>query len=159
MGIYGPRDGARGHPLIISQPKEIIGAFVNVRQGFKPETSWGNFNALGLVRNGHLVAGVIYNVYEAANVNMHIGADDGAKWLTRGFLFAAFDYPFNQLGKRRVSAFMRATNKKAISFAENLGFTYEGTLPHYYWQDDALMYGMVKEKCRFLQRVTVRKAA
>lgn len=144
--------------MIISQPKELIGAFVNEKQGFPPETPWGNFNALGLVREGHLVAGVIYNSYEAANVNMHIGAVDGAKWLTREFLFAAFDYPFNQLEKRRVSAFMRATNERAIAFAKNLGFTYEGTLPHYYWKDDALMYGMVKERCRFL-RVPVRKAA
>ena len=141
--------------MIITQPKELIGAFVNERQGCPAHASWGNFNAMGLIKGKTLVAGVIYNAYEAANVNMHIGAVDGARWLTREFLFAAFDYPFNELGRRRVSAFMRASNKKAISFIENIGFEYEGKLLHYYPKDDALMYGMVKEKCRFL----LRKAA
>jgi hypothetical protein len=137
--------------LIITQPKELIGAFVNVRQGLPQDTSWGNYNALGLVKNGTLVLGVIYNGYEAANVNMHIGAIDGARWMTREILFAAFDYPFNELKKRRASAFMRVSNKRAISFAENLGFIYEGTLKHYYWKEDAVMYGMTKENCRFLK--------
>ena len=141
--------------MIITQPKELIGAFVNVRQGFSPETSWGNFNALGLVRSGTMVAGVIYNAYEAMNVNMHIGATDGSRWLTPEFLHAAFDYPFNELGRKRVTAFMRAKNERAIKFAKNLGFTYEGTMPQYYADDDAVIYGMLKENCRFL----LRKAA
>ncbi len=93
--------------MIITQPKEAIGGFVNIRQGLPPGTPWGPFNALGLVRNNELVAGVIYNNREGANVCMHIGAVDGAKWLNEEFLFAAFDYPFNELGKRRVTACLR----------------------------------------------------
>lgn len=143
--------------MIISQPKELIGAFVNVRQGFPPETSWGNFNALGLVRNGHLVGAVIYNGYEAANVNLHVGAVEGSRWATPEFLYAVFDYPFNQLGKRRISAYIRAKNKKTIAFVKNLGFQYEGMLKHFYPNgDDMAVYGLLRENCRFL---SMRKAA
>ena len=139
--------------MIITQPKELIGAFVNVMQGVPQEASWGpNYNAMGLVRSGKLVAGLIYNGYEGANVNMHIGAIVGAKWLNKEFLFAAFDYPFNELGKRRATAFMASTNKRTIKFVKNLGFVYEGTMPHYYVDDDAVVYGLLRENCRFLFR-------
>ena len=138
--------------MIITQPKELIGAFVNVMQGWPAEASWGNHNAMGLVRGGKLVAGLIFNGYEGANVNMHISAIDGRKWLTPEFLFAAFDYPFNELGRKRVTAFMRSKNDRAISFAKNLGFEYEGTMKNYYADDDAVVYGLLRENCRFLMR-------
>lgn len=126
-----------------------------MRQGFPPTTSWGNFNALGLVTSGRLVAGVIYNAYEGANVNMHIGAV-GSHWMTPEFLFAAFDYPFNELGKRRITACVRSKNARAIKFVKKLGFEYEGTMRHYYKDDDMLFFGMLRDKCRFLD---LRKAA
>lgn len=145
----------RGNHLIISRPKELIAAFVNVRQGFPANASWGNYTALGLMRDGHLIAGAIYNCFEGANANIHIAAD-GHFWLTPDFLRAGFVYPFLQLGKRRITAFMPAGNKRAIRLAEKLGFSYEGTLRHYYPQDDAVNYGMLREECRFLE---MRKAA
>lgn len=142
--------------MIITQPKELIGAFVNVRQGYAPAASWGTYNALGLVRNGRLVAGVVYNDYSGMNAYMHVGAEDGARWLDKSFLFSAFDYPFSQLGLRRVTAKVKAKNQKAISFIENLGFEYEGAMRHFFKEDDALIYGMLKERCRFLD---MRKVA
>lgn len=149
--------------MIISQPKELIAAFVNLRQGSSATDSWGAFNALGLVKGGRLVAGVIYNDYCAHNANMHIGAEEGCRWMNRDFLFSAFDYPFNQLGFRRVTAKVKSGNRTAIDFIENLGFTYEGTMRRYFKADDALIYGMLKEECRFLgmkhSRIELRKAA
>lgn len=137
--------------MIISQPKELIGAFVNVRQGYPPETSWGNYNALGLVIDDVLSIGVIYNCFEGANVNMHIGALDGV-WGTPEFLKAMFSYPFEQLGKRRITACMRAKNEKSIDQAKRLGFAYEGTSRHYYDDDDMVFYGLLKEHCRVAER-------
>ena len=140
--------------MIICEHEGMIANFVSLQQGYPPNTSWGNYNALGLLRNGRLVAGVIYNSYEEGNVCMHVAASPGV--LTRKAIFAAFDYPFNQLGKRRVTAMIPAKNKKAIAFNEGLGFKYEGTMRHYFNDDDALIYGMLREDCRFLN---MRKAA
>jgi RimJ/RimL family protein N-acetyltransferase len=143
--------------MIITQPEELIGAFVNVRQGNKPTTPWGRCSAMGLVRDGRLVAGLIYNGVDEENICLHIGAEDGSRWLTPQFLFAAFDYPFNQLGKRRITALLRSGNAKAIGFVENIGFELEGRLANYYANGDArLIYGMLREKCRFLN---MKKAA
>lgn len=143
--------------MIITQPKELIAAFVNVRQGNHPDTQWGPFASLGLVRSQRLVAGLIYNSEEAANICVHIGAEDGSRWLTPQFLFAAFDYPFNQLGKRRVTALLREGNKKAIRFVENIGFELEGSLANYHSDGTArIIYGMLRDKCRFLN---MKKAA
>ena len=143
--------------LIIAQPKELIAAFVNVRQGYPTESPWGYFNALGLIRSDTLVAGIIYNADEAANICMHIGADDGARWLTPAFLFAAFDYPFNQRRKNRVTALLREGNDRAIEFVKHLGFEHEGTLKDYFDNGDArYIYGLRREQCRFLE---MKKAA
>jgi RimJ/RimL family protein N-acetyltransferase len=138
--------------VIVTQPKELIAAFVNERQGVDVTTPWASpFNALGWMNDGKLVAGVIYNLCEARNINMHIGAVDGKKWLTREFLFAAFDYPFNQLQVRRVTAPIKARLKNVHEFVENLGFKREAVIPHYFADDDMVLYGMLRKNCRFLE--------
>jgi len=142
--------------VIITQPKELIGAFVNVRQGYPAEASWGTFNALGLIKSGRLVAGVIYNDYSAMNCYMHISAEDGRKWLNKEFLFSAFDYPFNQLGLHRVTALIKAKNARAIEFVKRIGFEQEGFLRDFFAKDDAVIFGMLRDNCRFLE---MRKAA
>ncbi len=138
--------------MIITQPKELIGAFVNVQQGQPAHSSWGTFNAIGLVIKERLVAGVIYNTHEAANSYMHVAG----LHFTPDFLFAVFDYPFNELRKERVTAFINAGNKKAIKLVKHLGFKPEGRLRKYYGTEDAVIYGMLKSECRFLE---MRKAA
>lgn len=142
---------------IIAQPKELIAAFVSARQGLDVATPVASpYTALGLIRSDRLVAGVIYNFSDGGNVCMHVGAIDGSHWMTPGFLIAAFDYPFNQLQKRRVTAMMRKRAKKARAFIENLGFAYEGKCAHYFHDDDLILYGMLRANCRFLE---MRQAA
>lgn len=141
---------------IVAQPKLEIAEFVNARQGLPLDHSWGHFNALGLVKDGELKAGVIYNNMDGANLCVHVGAVNGCQWLTPKFLFSAFDYPFNQLGMRRVTAPIKSNRKNVIEFARNLGFTHDGTLKNYYADDDLHLYGLLKEDCRFLE---LRKAA
>lgn len=145
--------------IIIAQPKELIGAFVNMKQGQPLRGPWGNFNALGLIRNDNLVAGVIYNDYSPTNAYIHIGAEDGCRWMTRDFLFAVFDYPFNQLGLRRLTGLVREHNKRAMRFDEHLGFVREGRLRDFFSDGDAIVYGMKRDECRFISRLEQRKAA
>ncbi len=104
------------------------------------------------MKDDRLVGGVVYNQFEAANVCAHIGAVEGKNWLTRDFLWAMFDYPFNQLGKRRITALVARKNKGARKFVDNLGFSYEGCLKHYYENDNLLVFGLLRENCRFLGR-------
>ena len=157
MGGDGCGVPAGGDPVIICQPKEEIAAFVAATQG--QNEPWGEYTALGLLRHGALVAGVIYNHFGGAGVCAHIGAIPGGRWMTRGFLHAMFDYPFGQLGKRRITALVSRKNRRARRFAENLGFKYEGTVRHALQTDDLILYGMLREECRFLPRDEMRRAA
>lgn len=128
--------------MIIAQPKEYIASFVSLMGGGGP---FREYTALGLMRNGELVAGVVYNFYTGTNICMHIGAKPGRMWLNREFLHAAFDYPFNELGCRRVTGLVPKKNKDARRFDEHLGFKLEGCMRQALADDDMLIYGMTRK--------------
>lgn len=141
--------------LILDQ--KAVGAFVAAKMktdGFK------DFTAIGLGENGALIAGVIYNNFSSANVCMHVAAVEGRNWLNRDFLFACFDYPFNQLKVRTVVGLVPKKNKQARKFDESLGFRMTGCIPDGMPKDDLLLYTMTRSQCRWLGiRSNLRKAA
>jgi RimJ/RimL family protein N-acetyltransferase len=107
------------------------------------------YECIGLEENGDLIAVVLYNIYSGADIAMHIAAVQGRRWMTRDYLRAAFRYPFVQLGCRRVSGFVPATNADAIRFNEHLGFKREGLMRNALWDDDVIVYGMLREECKY----------
>lgn len=120
---------------------------------------WGPHNTIHLERDGCITAVVVYNSYiRATSIDMHVAASVTGRWLTRPFLAATFKYPFEQLGVRRVTARIGANNPKAKSFLESLGFLHEGTIRKG-WEPtvDLLIYGLLKEECRFLGSMCYRK--
>lgn len=142
--------------MIISQPKEGIAEFVSILCG-KDGIAWANYTTIGLVRNGVLVAGVVYDKWGDGDVCMHVGGT-GKFWLNREFLFAVFDYPFNQIGCRRVTGLVPADNFAAKRFDEHLGFVQEGCMRKGTASGDLLVYGMLKEECRWLN-IKLKEAA
>lgn len=143
--------------MIVTQPKESIAAFVAQVQG--QSEPWGNYTAIGWVRRDELIAGVVYNNFSGAGVCAHIGAIPGRHWMTREFLGAIFAYPFDQLRLRRITGLVARKNKPARRFVENLGFRYEGCVRHALQNDDWMLYGMLREECRFIAREALRRAA
>lgn len=104
---------------------------------------------IGLERNGSLVAVVIYEGINRYNLWMHVAADDGKRWMTRGFLRAAFAYPFLGCGVRRVSGYVDAGNATARRFNEHLGFKVEAVLTGAAKDgSDVLIYRMLRKECR-----------
>lgn len=104
--------------------------------------------ALGCVINSELVAGVIYDKYN--EVSMHI-----AIWIegrpNAEFMHAMFDYPFNQIGVRKLVGLIYGTNDKSIRLAEHAGFIREGMITDYCAAGDMLIYTMTKDQCRFIE--------
>jgi RimJ/RimL family protein N-acetyltransferase len=138
---------------IICQPKEWIANFVCERMG-EPAQNWGNYSALGLLDDSELIAGVIYNHYNKPSICMHVGALPGRRWATREFLFAVFDYPFNQLGCARITALVPKKNIRARKFDKNIGFRFEGRMRKTLSDgDDMMIYGLLKQDCRWLNRL------
>ena len=108
--------------------------------------------SIGLVEDGELIAGVVFNLYNGPSILMHVAAVPGKRWMTRDYLFRCFAYPFLQLQCNRISGLVRADNFAAQRFDEHLGFVREGVVRK--GADDGtdlILYGMLKEECRWLE--------
>ncbi len=106
--------------------------------------------AIGVMRDNRICGAVIYDSFTDVDCQMHVASDGSGHWMTRQFLRAAFEYPFCQLGYKRVTAPIAESNKRARVFVLNLGFKQEGYHP-YGAKDGALIsHGMLRENCRYI---------
>lgn len=115
----------------------------------------GNFGAavgLGWARDGQLVAGVAYNEFNGQNICAHIASDGSRRWLAREFLWAMFDYPFNQAKVARITGLVGEGNHAARRFDEHLGFRLETRLTGAHPTGDLLVYVLWRDNCRWLRR-------
>lgn len=111
-----------------------------------------DMRAIGLERDGGLVAGVIYEGCSGHNIWGHVAAVPGARWLNRAYLTACFAYPFLQLGVQRITGYVEARNQRAREFDENLGFRQEATLRGAASDGgDVILYVMWRHECRFIR--------
>lgn len=104
--------------------------------------------AIGLSKNGKIVAGVVYTEYNGKNVFVH-QAIEGR--ITRQYLWTICDYPFNQLKVDRITGMIPEGNSKARTAAEKIGFELETTLRGAHPSGDLLVYVMRKKNCRWLR--------
>jgi RimJ/RimL family protein N-acetyltransferase len=124
---------------------EMVAAMVAARI---PNISFGEYTALGVVRHGKLVGGVVYHNYVEHDIQVSI-AVDGATFMPWRGLFA---YPFEQLGCSRITAMIGRKNKKSRKMCELLGFRLEGVHPKGLdGTQDAMSYGLLKEHCRWIK--------
>lgn len=98
--------------------------WVEGKLGFKVATpSW----SLGIVRDDHLIGGVLYHNYTENNCEMTI-ATISSKWASRRVIRELLSYPFEYLKCRRITASTDANNTKSISMLNRLGFREEGII-------------------------------
>ena len=135
---------------LILDERERCGDWAQARIPHVP--SWGEwYEAIGLERDGELVAVVVYNFWSDCDIAMHIAAVPGRRWLTRPFLQAAFRYPFVQLGVQRVTGYVPEKNVDALRFDLHLGFVREGLMRNALPDDNVVVLGMLRNECRFLE--------
>lgn len=99
-----------------------------------------------------LVSNIRHNVVTGRAVDCEISCATENKYTwTPAICKAVFGYVFNQLGCARCTSITRKNNVKARKFLEHLNFTLEGNVRKGYdGQNDALIYGLLAEDCRFL---------
>jgi RimJ/RimL family protein N-acetyltransferase len=132
---------------IISDPARVW-AFV---QQQVPVPVVAGMKGLGLERDGELVAGVLYEGWNGVNIWMHVAAAPGKRWMTREYLRYCFYYPFVELGCRRVSGCVEASNEQARRFDEHLGFRQEAVMQGAASDGgDLILYVMRREECRYV---------
>jgi RimJ/RimL family protein N-acetyltransferase len=132
--------------IVCDQPARV-GQWVCDRIG-------GEFNeklavAIGLERDGALIAGVIFDNYMGRSIAMHV-AGEGGHWMTREYARACFDYAFNQLKVNKILGFVDSTNAAARRYDEHLGFVLEHVITDAGKCGDLCIYSMTPDKCRFL---------
>lgn len=127
---------------------EIVGPWVASRTG----GTWspGRGTAIGkLDDQGKLIAGVLYEDWNGANIVCHIAGE--GNWASRQFLNVIFDYPFNQLKVRRITVPVGSTNIKSIHLVTRMGFALESTLAQAIPGGDLLLYRMFRSECQYLR--------
>ena len=117
--------------------------------------------AIGLERDGELIAGVVYENWNGAAFTVHIVVDG---LMTPAYLAAIFHYPFVHCGAQALIAPVAPSNDESIKFVENLGFREQARLPGCHPDGSLLLYVMQREECRFIggkhgQRLTVAAAS
>jgi len=108
------------------------------------------FAAIGLKGND-IVSGVVYTRYSpSAGIELTI-ASEGLTWAVPDYFRAIFAYPFKQLDCQRATAVVAAGNAKSRKLCERLGFVQEGYLKYGFKDDDAVLYGIYRNNCRWTQ--------
>lgn len=135
---------------IIDSPSRVW-AFLREQGAHVPIVS--GMKALGLEKNGELVAGVLYESFNGVNVWMHVAVAPGAR-ITRQYLHYCFYYPFVALGCKRLTGYVEASNEKARRFDEHLGFKPEAVLKGAARDGgDVILYVMHREDCRYVDPI------
>ena len=87
------------------------------------DVEFHNEQAIGIVKDGVIVGGVVIDSY-APNARCAIHcAGEGKRWINREFIFAVFDYVFNQLNCQVILNSVNSSNKASLKFTEHIGFT------------------------------------
>jgi len=83
---------------------------------------------LAFIDDQALRAVVIYHDFSERSCAISIATDGTGKWCLKGVLKRIFDYPFVELGYRRVSILVSASNERSAKLVRGLGAVQEGEL-------------------------------
>jgi hypothetical protein len=116
----------------------------------------GPYVAFGVIKDGKAVCVVLYNWFrimrEGNDCRVIIVADDPS-WCLPGVLAELFRYPFEVAGCVRLTAIIRDGNTRSLKLCKGLGFRQEGVLRRgHNGKTNAIILGMLKEECKWLQR-------
>ena len=122
-----------------------------VQEWIGKPSPFGPCTAIGLEKDGEVVAGAVYEGYTGHNIFVHLAGKPGRRWMTREFLRAGFAYPFIQLGCDRLTGTVDASNLDALNLDLHFGFTVECKLAGAARDgSDILVLVMWRDQCRFL---------
>lgn len=130
---------------MLTWDNQIVGPWVAA----KVDTSLSDrMSSLGwLDREGKITAGVVYDHYTFASIAATIAVEGT---INRQFLRAIFDYPFNQLGVKKIVAYVAESNLRSIRFLRKAGFKREAALKDIYEDGDMYVYMMTRVQCRWI---------
>ena len=100
---------------------------------------------------GEITMGVMYDHFTGSSITATIAIRQG-ETVTRLFLKAIFDYPFEQLGCNLIIAYVAESNTKSVNFLKKAGFVPTAEIPGAYPEGPMHIYTMTKDQCRWLEK-------
>jgi len=128
---------------IVSGPE--VGHWVALEMDgcFSSETG----TAIGLERDGKLVAGTMYENWNGRSLMAHIAITGQ---INRSYIGAIFRYAYVKCGVEKVIVPVSNANAKSMKFVKNLGFTEEARITDAAPDGDIILYTLKKADCRYL---------
>lgn len=130
---------------------EAPGLFVQQHAAvqYRPESC----QAVGLVRNGQMIAAVLFTDFNGVSMMVHqaIRGD-----ITRKFLWLVSDYAFRRCGVRKLLGTVTESNEKAHRLVKHMGFKVEARVEDAAPDGAITLYSMTKDACRFLKEKYAR---
>ena len=107
-------------------------------------------SAIGWTRDDEITCGVFYEHFTGASITATIAIAPGAV-MPKDFLWAIFDYPFNQLNCEKIVALVAENNYRSVHLLGRMGFIREASISDYYPAGEAMIiYTLTRQDCRFL---------
>lgn len=132
---------------------DLVATMVASRIAHVGGAGFGPCTALGVVRSGTLLGGVVFHNYRPqARIIEMSGAFDRADWARPSTLRRLFAYPFIDLACQNLVTFTGRKNKRARRIDEGLGFKLVGIIHRAIdGREDACLYQMPRDECRWLK--------
>ncbi len=111
----------------------------------------GQYVSIGIAQGQRLLAGAVYHDYTTNGIGMTLAADS-PRWATKGNIASLLRYPFEQLKVRRITVCAARKNKRSRKLIEGVGFKLEGVIREGFGKEDAILYGMLRRECIWLER-------
>jgi len=125
---------------------EAIAGFIEQKLQIKispPYTAFGFAS-----EDNRPLSAFVFNDFNHSNMEVTAISDPGG--ITRSVLRYLGDYVFNKSDCRRLTMRTKKRNKRMLQLAPRLGFKYECIAKHYFPDDDAVVFRMLREDCRWI---------
>lgn len=131
----------------VRDPHGVARAYVLARTG--DADTIGLEGLVAYVRmNPTLTAAICLHDFDGVSVNFSWAASPQAR-ITRGDITRMIALAFDEIGARRISTRIRASNAKSLKAARAFGFVLEGTLRQSHKNgDDELIFSLLKHEAR-----------
>ena len=142
---------------IVSGPH--VGAWVTAQTegAFDPNRS----TAIGLERDGKIVAGTVYENWNGRSVVCHIAWER----VTPAYMAAVYDYAYNVANVDKIIGPISSNHTRALALVSKMGFSEEARIKGAaHDSGDIVLMTQTPDKCRFLeprygQKITVAAAS
>ncbi len=132
--------------MLLFGADSVVTPWVGAQLGI---ADFGPAAAIGVIRAQKVVAGAVFHNFHWPSIEVSFASTTPA-WCTRQTITNILNYPFVQLDCRRITAITKTSNQPTRAFLSRLGFEIEGFHPELYPGEDAISFGLLRRKCRWI---------